>query len=336
MKSSNYWLAGLGIAAVAGLTYYIVKETKKSEKEISDQEEETEKSLEKVGVSTETLKENNVSIINSDNLVQEMHKTILTSNRWDLDLIDPEKVLQDTTIVHVSESYFNDKKQLDFVFELPNITERKSTEGYKHNIINSSYKYPKIRDFKLAFDKLADDLAKFVGTGNFKPFRKLEAYVTVQITSESGNVEIFTKRVPSEWYAEKKNDNNDGVVAFYGDYKSSDTDLSEKAKQILKERFIENFVVGDDSKYTFEVVDLYLGWRISFQERSGNFRSGINLISGLECLKYVTEEFSVKRDGATENVVYYKSILFHGPSNLSESLSNSFYGLDGSLDDIEY
>lgn len=335
MRSSNYWIAGLGLVAAAGLTYYIIKEIRKSEREIENQDKETKKNLESVGVSTETLKENNVSLINSDNLIQEMHKTISTSTNWDLDLIDPEKVLSQVTIVHVAESDFNNKKQIDFVFELPNITEsRKKPEGY--NVINSSYRHPKIKDFKLAFDKAADDMAKFVGSGNFKPFRKLEAYVTVKITAPSGNAETFTKRVPSEWYADKKNDANDGVVAFYGEYFSSDEKITEKVREHLKQKFIEDFVSNDEnSECVLEVVDLFLGWRISFQERMANFRTGIDLISGLKCLKYITEEFSVKRDGRDETAVFYKGILFHEPGSFSE-LSNSFYNLEGETEDLEY
>lgn len=332
MRGSNLLLAGLGLAAVAGITYFIIKEVKKSEKEIDEQEKETEKSLEDLGVSTETLKEHNVSIINPKNLPEEMHKTISTSTSWDIDCIDPEKVLEDATILHVTESEFNNKKQLDFIFELPNINEKKEREvGY--NVIKTSYKYPKIKDFKLAFDKASDEMSKLVGN-NCRPFRKLEAYLVVNVIGEK--IHTYIKKIPQEWYESYKKETNDGVAAFYEDY--CDKRKSEEIREDLKKRFVESYISeGDENdEYSIEVVEVFLGWRISFQERIGN-RSGIDLISGLSCLKYVIEDFSVKRDGNEENAVYYKSMLFHEPTIAKFSdLSSLYYDLDGKIEELEY
>ena len=319
MRSSKkiLWVVG-SLLVAAGATYFVIKKTRETEQEIDEQEEKDQKDLEDLGVNTETLKNHGVSI--TENLVQGIHQTIRHSTDWDIDTIDPDLVLEDNSIVHVKESEFKGKTHLDFVFELPNYTE-------------DSYKFPKIKDFKLAFDKLSDELWAHHVVKSPRPYRRIEAYVVISVENEeTGTKKDYIKKVPQEWYKSYANEQNDGVARFYEDY--NDPKKNEDLKNGLVNNFIKDFVTGDRDGFKFTVSDLFLAWRISFQVQNNNRGEGINLISATKSLKYITEEFKVQREGG-KGEVKFEHILFHANDDTSD-LSPTFYNLEGEEETMVY
>lgn len=317
MRSSKtaLWVFG-GILAAAGLTYLVIRNAKKAESDIDEQEKQDKEDLDELGVDTEILRNHGVSL--TENLVRGIQQTIRHSPDWDLDVIDPDVVLEKDTIIHLTESEFKGKSQLDFVFELPNYT-------------GDSYKFPKIKDFKLAFDKAAEEMWAHKVVKSDRPYRRLEAYV-VMVIKKDDEEKTYIKRIPADWYKQYATEQNDGVARFYEDY--NDPKKHEEMKEDLKKNFIKDYVTGSQEGFEFRVEEIFLGWRISFQIQNNNRGQGINLISAIKCLQYLTDEFEVHRDGG-KGVVKFENILFHDSDTTSE-LSPNFFNLDGEVEILTY
>jgi hypothetical protein len=89
-----------------------------------------------------------------------------------------------------------------------------------------------------------------------------------------------------------------------------------------------------EHRFPKRVEEIFLGWRISFQIQNNNRGQGINLISAIKCLQYLTDEFEVHRDGG-KGVVKFEHILFHDSDTTSE-LSPNFFNLDGKVEILTY
>lgn len=324
MRSSKktHWVLGCVLAA-AGLTYCIVKKAKKAESDIEEQENKDQEDLAEIGVDTETLRNHGVSL--TEDLVRGIHQTIYRSTDWDDDMINniinPDIVLEENAVLHLLETEFKGKNQLDFVFEIPNYTKE-------------AYKYPKIRDFKLAIDEAAEEMWAHKVVQSDKPYRKLEAYIAVNVIKDKDvdNMRSYVKKIPCEWYKDYANEANDGVARFYEDY--NDPKKHEEIKRELKDKFISNYVAGNSENYEFHVAEIFLAWRISFQVQNKNRRNGINLISAVKCIQYLIEEFEIRRDNGNK-VIKYDHILFHEADGSSDLPAN-FIDLNGRLEEYTY
>jgi len=327
MTKSSKILIGVGVGLLAGAaTAYLFKKYYTSaKKEIKQEEEKEQQQLEEIGINPEVLKTGGLNLDGED-IVKSLHQIIRHSTEWDIDCIDPNKVMEEDTILHLSETMNprTQREQLDFIFELPQTLNQRG------------YKMPKVINFKEAIDHVANEMwSKFVVTSN-SPYKKLEAYVAIEYTStEDGHTAVFIKRIPAEWYESYKQENGDGVVKFFEDYKNEDRCESIKAQ--LLENFVKTCVLQNEECQTLaenlEVVDVFLGWRISFDIQKGRKGRGINIFSAEKCLNYIVNNMEVVREGG--KTVTYKGILFHGRDPRYE-LSPMFYDLDGTTTEITY
>ena len=323
MRSSKKALWALGCVLVAGLTYIVVKKAKKAEKDINDQETQDKQDLAELGVDTETLKNHGVSL-HSD-LVRSIQQTIYRSKNWDdemiNEIINPDIVLEENAVLHLVENEFRGKKQLDFIFELPNYTEE-------------AYKFPKIKDFKVAIDKAAEEMWAHKVVQSNKPYKRFEGYVAVNViqNGEEDSERSYIKKIPCEWYRDYATEANDGVARFYEDY--NDPKKHEELKQRLLKNFLDNYVTGPREGFEFYIADVFLGWRISFQVQGNNRGQGINLITAVKCIQYIVDEFEVRRNGGNK-IVKYDHILFHEADGSSDIPAN-FLGLNGQTETYTY
>jgi len=324
MRSSRKALWAIGcILAAAGLTYIVVKKAKKAEKDINDQETQDQRDLVELGVDIETLKNHGVSL--NKELVESIQQTLYRSKDWDDDMINeiinPDVVLEKEAVLHLVETEFREKKQLDFIFELPNYT-------------SGSYKFPKIKDFKVAIDKAAEEMWAHKVVNSSRPYKRFEGYVVVNVIQNGDETSktTYIKRIPSEWYKNYHTEANDGVARFYEDY--NDPKKQEEIKQELLKNFLDNYVTGPLEGFEFEVVEMFLGWRISFLIQGNNRGQGINLISAMKCIQYIVDDFEVRRDGGNK-VIKYDHILFHKADGISDIPAN-FIELNGSVGTYTY
>jgi hypothetical protein len=323
MRSSKKALWALGCVLVAGLTYIVVKKAKKAEKDINDQETQDKQDLAELGVDTETLKNHGVSL--NEDLVRSIQQTIYRSKNWDDEMINgiinPDIVLEENAVLHLVENEFRGKKQLDFIFELPNYTEE-------------AYKFPKIKDFKVAIDKAAEEMWAHKVVQSNKPYKRFEGYVAVNViqNGEEDSERSYIKKIPCEWYRDYATEANDGVARFYEDY--NDPKKHEELKQRLLKNFLDNYVTGPREGFEFYIADVFLGWRISFQVQGNNRGQGINLITAVKCIQYIVDEFEVRRNGGNK-IVKYDHILFHEADGSSDIPAN-FLGLNGQTETYTY
>lgn len=324
MRSSKKALWALGcILAAAGLTYIVVKKAKKAEQDINDQETQDQQDLAELGVDTETLKNHGVSL--NEDLVKGIQQMIYRSKDWDDDMINeiinPDTVLEKDAVLHLVETEFRGKKQLDFIFELPNYTEE-------------AYKFPKIKDFKMAIDKAAEEMWAHKVVKSNKPYKRFEGYVVVNViqNGDEDSERSYIKRIPCEWYKDYATEANDGVARFYEDY--NDPKKHEELKQGLLKNFLDNYVTGPREGFEFHIADVFLGWRISFQVQGNNRGQGINLITAVKCIQYIVDEFEVRRDGGNK-IIKYDHILFHEADGTSDIPAN-FLELNGQVETYTY
>lgn len=324
MKTSSKILIGLGAGLLTAATVYLFKKYYTSAKEeIRKDEEEENKHMEDLGIAPEILKTGGLNL-DSEDIIKSLHQVIRHSPNWDLDVIDPDKVLGVDTIVHLAETMNprTQREQLDFIFELP------------QTLNQSGYKMPKVAAFKKAVDEVAEEMwSKYVVTSN-SPFKRLEAYVAIEYVSD-GVDEVLIKRIPPEWYESYRQENNDGVVKFFEDYNKEDK--CDAIKEKLLNNFIKTFVLSNEENNilteNLTVVDVFLGWRVSFDIQKNRKGRGINIFSAEKCLDYIVNNMEVKREGG--ETVKYQRIMFHGRDPRYE-LPASFYNLNGKLDKIVY
>ena len=305
---------GLGLLGIFG-GYKLVKAYKKGIEELENQELEETQDLENAGVNTSKLKEEikddekdfskmlyTAVRFNSDidlDLI-ELHGDVMRASKGSLDLIDSGEV------IHVRQRIDTNKRgesrrKLDFLIEIK--------DWFKE-----SYRGPKIGNylttFKEAAEKLSGEIIRFTEPAK----HKLVGFVAISHDTPDGNdVVVEYKRLDPKVYSEYADDKHDGLTKFYEIEKTRFLSMGQSYTKEYGDWIYTNCPELDKNDQSTLVEDIILMYQISFPVRSNQPGElyGIDTNTGIKCIKYLTEDMIVGREGGKEHK--YKHLIFHAP-----------------------
>lgn len=215
-------------------------------------------------------------------------------------------------VIHVTESDYRGKKQLDFIIRIPDYT-------------RGSYNTPRIGDYIKTFKEASKEMATRIVKFTPSPHTKLAGYAAITYTNpgykedDPESLPVLSEYVelPSSVYADYAEEpdedgrrGRDGLTKFYEAYIKGET--SEESLERLKSTLSE-FINLKEGNINVKFIEMFLGFKISFPESDPIRKDGIGIDfkRGAQCVKYLVEEIEVVRDGRTTNdTVRYDSILF--------------------------
>ena len=299
MKNSMKILGTLALLAGAGYLLYrgYKKELKKLEKEENIEKEK----LDQLGISKEKIEEEMVP--GDNNLVKALYTGIEFSDKWDIDYVDIDGCLENENVIHVGISDTPNGKQQDFAFmlEIPEIDE-------------GNYKSPKIRDYISKFSEAAKHLWYDIvnmsdrNSAGRRPITRLVGYFVVSYKKEGETEERFKfVKIPEDLHKPYAHGEHDGLTEYVAALRGG----KEKFGKVDIELVDED---GDPIKMA-KAIDVQLFFKIIIPIQRNDIgcnRPGINLETGLKCLKHLTEIEIVKDiDDTGKYSVTYDHIMFH-------------------------
>lgn len=297
MKNSVKILGALALLAGAG--YLLYKGYRKEMKKLEEEEKEEKEHLDKLGIKKEKIEEEMTP--EDNNLVKAMYTGVRFSEKWDIDYVNVDDCLDNQNVIHVGISDTPNGKQQDLVFmmEIPEIDE-------------GNYKAPKIRDYISKFSEASKilwyDIVKMSERGSGRrPITKLEGYFVISYFKD-GDIEEKFKfvKIPEELHRQYAHGEHDGLTEYVAALRSG----KEKFGPVNIEMVDDD---GDPIKLGKAIdVQLFFKIIIPIQQSDSSYRPGINLETGLLCLKELTEIEIVKDiDETGKYGVIYDHIMFH-------------------------
>lgn len=298
--------------ALVGVGAYIWHNSRKELKKIKSADKRVTEEFKKSGIKREKIEEETGKSCEENSFVKAIYIGTAHNEKWATDAANTDEALQSNMLLHVIESNYRGRRNLDFIFEIP-------------NYVNSSYANPKIGDYINGFKTISNEMWNIVKFSK-APHTSLVGYVVISYLNSEGEkkseVRLLDKSVYASYAEEERG--RDGLVAFYENYKKSDEKGREEAYKAISATLVElerksvNLVVVDD---------IYLAWKVSFPiQTEGQF--GINLISAVECLKYIFDgDAEIKRRGSDASKKY-QNVIFHAQNEEGEFDMMYFYDTD--------
>lgn len=312
---------GLGILGIFGIVK-LVKAYKKGIEEIEEQEFQETEDLEKAGVNTSKLRE---EVKNEETDFTRMLFTACRFNsELDENLFDIDDIIEnlDSKVIHVrqrfdTKSKHNEsKRRLDFMIDIPDYT-------------TESFRGPKIGNFLTTFKETAiymsDNIVKFSSPAT----RKLVGFVVISRERNSKSI-IEYRELKPEVYKDFADEEHDGLTKFYEIEKKRLNTTGPK--DYVKENagwLFENYPDLSESDSTLYVENIVLEYIISFPIRSNKPGElyGIDTKSGVECIKYLTENLVVGREDSRYKITY-RNLMFNAPNSEGEPDLSWYYTVD--------
>ena len=309
-------LAGVALVVVARKLYKTIENNLDEKKKAQDQE------IESLGVSASKLNEELNNEEDENNLVKSLAVGTMFNPNWDFDFVDPDLALRADDLISVMQETLvlkggKEEDHLVFYLDIPDYTK-------------NSYRDLKIGDFVSSYSNVAkiieQDIVKMC-----RAWRNLVGLITVTYQDPDNPEEEISERIEIDdpsIYAELSDGKHDGLVSFYEGIKN----------KTLPDSVNENLTAWINKKWPvvhedFRVVEITLAYKISFRIQTENM-CGITFKSALETLKYLVEDFKVKKNLnytsyriSTDNSpkFQYKNILFCAIGNSGKHELTSYY-----------
>jgi hypothetical protein len=320
MKKVEKILLGiLGLGAAIGAGIWFVKSYKKGMEELENQESKETEDLENLGVNTDKLRDE----VKKDE--KDFSRMLYVAARFnsdlDVDMFDMEKVIDnlDERTIHVRQKIDTNKhgesrRKLEFIIDIQNYTSK-------------SYRGPKIGNFLTTFKKATEDLSSIVKFS--QPARgKLIGNVVIS-RKVNGKPVVEYRRLIPEVYKEFADGEHDGLTKFYETQmgifnQTGPYDYIKDAKWLFT-----NCPDLSEEDETLLVENIVLQYVITFPIRSNKPGElyGIDVKTGIECIKYLTEEMYVGREDS-RNTVVYQHLMFNAPNENDEPDLSWYYTTD--------
>lgn len=306
-------LIGLFIAVV-GLGIVVYRNYKKEVKRVEEQEkieEKRDEELKEIGITSEKL-DSEIKKEEGDNLVKGLYISTRFNPNWDIDTIDVDKCLDSDRVIHLMQ----ENENLKIMFEIPEIKK-------------GSYKDPKIGDYISAFSGATNNIWSEIIKFCPKPKTRLEGYLVISF-ERNGNKDYGFVRIPKEFYEAYSDEKHDGLTEFISKVQNKEIDINSITSDIDFEE-----ECGISNVKALE-VQLFFVSEFQIQQKD---KFGINLKTGVESLKYLTENLVVYRDKNPKNKgVEYRNIFFHAPDQSGEWDLLNYYDVDenGKVDIFSY
>lgn len=307
----------LAIGAAVVYRYWFKQEQKKLETE----QKENDQELEDLGVPVEKLREQIDPDEDSSNMTKMLATGTMFNPNWSDEVVDPDEALDragniilitQKTRVHTDRYGIKHEDQdLVFCFDIP-------------NYMNGSYRDCKVGDFVVAFKEAAEHIWNTYAKFSRRPKCQLVGVWAFTYDDPRDNGDPITELVEIDdpsIYEEFATEYNDGLASFYEavNKKALPKTVEDKLNAWVSEK-------GYFDKPNLETSSFDLMYQISFniQNETG---IGINLKQALEALRYLTEEFTVKKRGynASKKEIQYDSVIFCAPSEITGEHDLTWY-----------
>lgn len=318
MKKIGKILIGIGVLGVAAFFGY--KAYKKGMEELEDQEFHETDDLEKAGVNTDKLRKE----IKEDE--KDFSKMLYVAARFnpdlDVDMFDMKKIIDDyidERTIHVRQIIDTNKRgesrrKLEFVIDIPDYT-------------CSSYRGPKIGNFLTEFKNTKENLSSIV---KFSQPARGDLICNVVISREiNGEPVVEYRRLIPKVYGEFADGVHDGLTKFYETQveifrQTGPYDYIKDAKWLFV-----NCPDLDENDDTLLIENILLQYTIYFPIRSNRPGElyGIDVKTGIECIKYLTEDLFIGREDSNNKVVY-RHLMFNAPNEHGEPDLSWYYNTD--------
>ncbi len=300
-----------GLALFLGIKF--VKSYKKGMEEIENQEFQETEDLENAGVDTGKLREE----IKDDE--KDFTKMLYTATRFnsdiDLDLIALKGDVMtakkgaleciDAEVIHVRQvdtmtKHGETRRKLEFLIEM-------------QDWFSQSFRNPKIGSYFKTFKEAAVHMSREIV--KFAPEARHTPVGFVVISREiNDDVAVEYREIKKDIFSPYADGKHDGLTEFYKIEKTRFGQLGpQKYTDEYSDWVFKNCPDLNKEDPTFLVEDLIMMYRISFQIRSNQPGEllGVDVKTAIKCIKYLTEEMSVQREGAKP--YQYSHLLFHAP-----------------------
>ncbi len=314
---------GLGLLGIFGI-YKFVKSYKKGMEELKNQEFAETEELENAGVDTGKLKEE----VEDDE--KDFTKMLYTATRFnaelDEDLFDvwgDNGVIDnlDSKVIHVRQRFDTKNKhgesrrRLDFMIDIPDYT-------------SNSFRGPKIGNFLTVFKETAVYMSDAIVKFSSPATRKLVCFAVISRKKNGEDVIEYREIIP-EVYKNFADGEHDGLTKFY-----------ETETGRLNHTGVKDYIKDADWIFTncpdlrkdddtLLIERLILQFVISFPIRSNKPGElyGIDVKTGIECIKYMTEKMIVGREDS-RNKIEYRNLMFNAPNPDGEPDMSWYYDTD--------
>ena len=296
---------GLGLLGIFGI-YKIVKAYKKGMEEIEDQEFQETEDLENAGVNTGKLKDE----INDEeeDFTKMLYTAVRFNSEFDIDLLDIDGVIDnlDYKVIHVRQfdtktKHNKYRRRLDFLIDIPDYT-------------GLSYRGPKIGNFLSTFKEAAIYMSENIVRFSPPASRRLigSAVISRKI---NGNDVIEYRELKDVVYKQFSDEGHDGLTKFYYIEKEKINQIGALEYTKDADWIFTNCPDLSKDDDTLVIENIVLQYMISFQIRSNRPDElyGIDVKTGIECIKYLTEQLYVGREESKKKVEY-RHLMFNAPN----------------------
>ena len=312
----------IGLIALAGWALYkLLKNSYKNELEtLVEAKEQENKKIESLGVSPERMRSQVFDCEREAdrNMVKAIYvgmEAKVEKNSDYTELIDLDGVLSSKAIVRVLEErggYKGMTKYLIFLFEIPDSALEK----------RGNFTTPRIGDYYVLLEQLTSHLCSREVVYFSEPIRKMTVYLAYSYNdSKEGDEKVTTTvEVPKSIWSRWKEGRRDGLVKFYEDVRKNKlTAIKKKGvfnefQELLTNDFLAKNPDSDPSEFAAHYEDLILAYKIGFIEARTEEENGITVKTALDCIKHISKNFKVVRNGFEDDGVKYDRFLFQAPN----------------------
>ncbi len=306
----------VGSVIAAGIGTWVIYEYFKRERaKIQLQENSARQATEEAGISFDKLQEE-VTVEDSDEgntFIKGVAAGMFFNSNVPEDYLNLDEIFalsgDEGGILHLSESTFNKRRYLDFLFELPNFV-RGRFAGPNHPRINEY-----IREIKRVTEEINNETVK-----GPRPLTKPELYVgvrfvinndeTIKEATENNSSEIQSSYflIPSSAYSSYATESNDGLADYYTNIIANNRIETEE----LKEELRDYINIHPDH---YEITDVRVMVKSSFRiADSGN--SGLTFLKVPKVVMEFIENIEVKpkprfNGNSHGGSIRFEHILFH-------------------------
>ena len=302
-------IGGLGLGAFG--IWRFIKGWRKGMEELEEQEARETEDLEKAGVDTSKLR----SEIKEDEkdftrmlYVAARFNSDLDESLFDIDGDDGVIDNLDRKVIHVRQridtkgKHNESRRMLDFNIDIPDYT-------------SSSFRGPKIGNFLTTFAETAKTLSNEIVKFSPPARHKLIGFVVISREDKDGNSIVEYRQLKDVVYKEFADERHDGLTKFFEtEMPRLNKDGARTYSKDAKWLFANCPDLREDDE-TLLIENIVLQYIISFPIRSKRPGElyGIDTQTGIECIKYLTENLYVGREDSRYKVTY-QNLMFNAPN----------------------
>ena len=327
-----------GILLSAGVIGLIYRYYQKEFKKLHAEEDNARKDVEEAGMSFEKL-QNEVTQdddIEGNAFIKSVATGLFFNHNVPMDYLDLDNIFPEDNsivegIIHIMEQSFNNRRCLDFMFELPNYV-KGPYAGINRPRINEY-----IRTIKNMSEMVNDEIVK-----GPRPVCKPELYVGVRYIWRDG--QSFEKDsissyflIPQQVYADYADETHDGLNSFYTDMIVNDRIGTKE----FKDHILANEVINISPEH-LQITDLRVMVKVSFRIATPGGGAGITFLQAPQVACRFAEELQVTshKGGGYNKGVRFEHIMVHprieDQEEFGELPCTVYENVNGTLEKAEY